>query len=340
MTRERSLSIWSLLLIACLFLLGVLVPRAWERKANSRPHPVSPHQARLAREAASRQARSQTPPLQRATGIVAERRQDQPVGSIAEAGDDEVMDLGAFAKPREMAAVAGPVSNRAPVNIYQPQIFPQSTTTLERRVAPQATFSITSIGRWERPKRDSQRMAALTTDQVKKEVLARIWPEPSNLVAQLDCVAQIPVCADWATDVLDRLLDLCGHESIGSSRSTALLVELQELANSTPHQAVKGDERISLSRAAYGLQRRIEIWMALQRLTALDPITQLSSDLGKSNRAVFCSGTSSATEAEWSANSPELAKLLAVGATGTNRHKQLQQFAAAKSDRSANSRQD
>ena len=86
-------------------------------------------------------------------------------------------------------------------------------------------------------------------------------------------MAQTDSCADWAAEVVDRILDLCHHESVGSARSSALLIQLEELSQSPPHQVVPAETRVWLAQAKYGLQRRIQIWRALQRLATLDPLT-------------------------------------------------------------------
>ncbi len=94
------------------------------------------------------------------------------------------------------------------------------------------------------------------------------WPWPARLVADLERICGNPICAEWSQAVISELKQLHGTPDLASEESRTRVGRIAKLhsAGRTAARRLDVGEQEQMTRALYSLQRRVDVWRAIQEL--------------------------------------------------------------------------
>ena len=242
---KRKSPVWPYLgILACLFVLSITAPRAWDRMG--RQETLSPVSARKAAPApVFRDQRS----LVKENEIV-----DSTVTQAQTAAvDDEPLIVADTTGPIEPSPAA-PQSDEQPAGPAVPpaaEIVQEVREDVEVANRPSLPAAEPTMVVPEPPAEEG----------VKPALDSSHWPRPRLLNEQLKQLAEADRSAAWATAALNLIDQLCLQDNEESAARTPILKELRKLADGNPPSA-PGNARLEtqIARTRYTLTRWLDIW--------------------------------------------------------------------------------
>ena len=260
MSQKPTSPTWPFLsLLACLFVLSITAPKAWERiaRSGSLARRIATVQERFRRDVAAEQSR-------RAVA----KQQPEDTGLTSPAVDERA------AKPKLAVGDAspggeGPSTPTAPLPLTPAPPFAGPTTNDPLIIASRP---LPAKAQPQQP--DDAPLGSLGSDSPATNpplVADTGWPRPVSLFDQLQALATQSACAGWANSVNQRLLSLmAAGPSATPPLKKELLDELTALANQGNELAESIEDpaiESQVLRARYAVERRLPLW---RRLAAAD----------------------------------------------------------------------
>lgn len=249
--KKRS-PIWPYLgILACLFVLSVTAPRAWDRMAR--------------RESLERVLES------RKTKAVESKSAPEPLETV----DESELTARETVEP---APPDAPAVVEAPVVPPAPELTLEVSQTVEVANRPNAVPDGTDMDvPAEEPPAEAATESTAEPPADESPAIAG-WPVPRSLIAQLNRLAQDDTRAAWAEKAADLVRELCAS---GAQREQVLQIarRLRELAE--PDAAAPPSDSPLESQAArtrYALTRWLDIWEHAADLPETAPSVLTSSE--------------------------------------------------------------
>lgn len=170
-----------------------------------------------------------------------------------------------------VAEIAPPVATRIefdPVMSLEPEFEMNLEPALTQPVvaaAPQAE----EMPELTMPAELLERMARATVERTPQ--LDRAWPYAESLVRSLQILEGFPASAGWAQETLAELNRLFEADSLASPAAAVALDALERLSDDAKRVAAQGasrEERVTMSRASFGLVRRLLVWRDVHQLAS------------------------------------------------------------------------
>jgi hypothetical protein len=165
---------------------------------------------------------------------------------------------------------AGLFADRSPVSqsAEVKHIPPPQPQRIATAISPTSAESVLKVQAVEDSTAESSEPEA---DIVAVEI-ELAWPRPKALVAQLDELQRSAGDAGtWGRDTLKLLEQLSAESDLSSRMSLYLINQLDrqvEQGNTVADSQPAHDTQAALRRAAYALQRRLDVWRAVQEASA------------------------------------------------------------------------
>jgi hypothetical protein len=270
-TKKNS-PIWPYLgILACLFLLSLTAPRAWDRHARrepSTPPRSAPLVARIAsahvmplvlekhdatelapREPELKIATLATPTL---TGPDLPGALIPPAPEFAANVQEETFEVATLPAPPQMPAASElELAPSEPQQSEPPALAPQSDIEPSLPNLPE-----------EEPVADTQSEPAPPTES---SLAATVWPLPRKLIEQLTNLTHEDPQLIWARRAIQLIQELSGSRDPQSTRET--LQQLRELAAGDAQvPAADSSLQSQIARAQYGLTRWVDVWEGAAKL--------------------------------------------------------------------------
>ena len=239
--KKRS-PIWPYLgILACLFVLSVTAPRAWDRMA----HHESVQQV-----------------LERRPAQAVE---SQPMAELLEQVDEnELTARGDRTRTGTGKRSSDAHGARAPAVVETPVVAPAPKLTLEvsqtLEIAHRPNNSVDDGPDMEVPVEEPSAESPADESQSVEAVPPHGWPVPRALIAQLNRMAQDDSRALWASQAADLVRELCAE---GGQREPVLRIvkQLRELAEPAAEATpVDSSLESQTARTRYALTRWLEVW--------------------------------------------------------------------------------
>jgi hypothetical protein len=243
MKSKKYSPLWPYLaVLACMFVMCVTAPRAWQRIAVE--HSILPE---LDAQAASPLARKRVP--------AAELDQPDRLDPVSQASD--------LAKTEE-----SDLSDQIPVLSVG---LPMEAPAAEPIVSPAVEEPVAAAPLTQPVVEVPQSLTSDTEPSVEEPVAAAGWPLPRILVRQLTELDQNTSRVAWAAAVLKLVRQIAGPDAEGVERRSELLAELRQLverkvADNSAAQTFDS----AIERARYSLIRWLAVW---EHAAALEPIS-------------------------------------------------------------------
>lgn len=170
-----------------------------------------------------------------------------------------------------VAEIAPPVATRIeldPVMTLEPEFevplapaltHPLAATTPQIDSAVEATMPVELV----------ERIARATVERAPQ--LDRAWAYPEALAGELKVLSEFSPTRDWANHVLaavDRLFQSDSLVCVDADDALETLERLSDEAKQVAAQCSTREERVTMSRASFGLVRRLLVWRDVQRLAS------------------------------------------------------------------------
>ena len=271
MKSKPKSPIWPYLgILACLFVLSVTAPRAWDRMARDRAlEPILiAHKSRVPERPATKirveQARVASEPAADVPALGAESAARDRISSAAEMTPS----------PTSAAPTDGHVSD-AMLGPRGEAELPESRDLSKFVVSPPFEYAAPPAPVDETPATDSALAPPVVDTTVESdaaepepapaaqpEVKSR-WPVPRALVAQLHRLAEVHRQATWTADAQRLIEKLCAQPERDPA-AVEILGQLRAVGRHTEKADGKADRAVEIerARARYALARWIEIWDA------------------------------------------------------------------------------
>lgn len=269
MRQPMKTPIWPYIaVVACLFVLSVLAPRAWRGPAN---HPV-------ARVVMTTPVPAQTPPT-----VI--RAEEPAVVSSPTRPDESLAELDPFFQrelPSLVAPIQPPVAEQIKLDVAVPLTAPISTPP----AATAPPMVETPQKAPELPPIDTPVSFAATPAEQPAEVVGDV-PMPADLLAAIRTLGQDRRCANWANRLAAILEAIRREKSIESDEMDARFRDAYDVLKQTPALAESVSEleiRAQILRCGYAAKRRVDIWQQVHRIVAqresADRETMISTTAG------------------------------------------------------------
>lgn len=170
-----------------------------------------------------------------------------------------------------VAEIAPPVATKIeydPVMSLEPEVQMDLQPALTQPLAADVPYEA-QVAEEAVPAEVVERIARATVDRAPQ--LDRAWPYPAALVGSLKVLAEYPATNDWADRVLAELDQLFQADSLTEERVEASLTVLEQLSDDARNVAAHArsrEERVTMSRASFGLLRRLLVWRDVQNLAS------------------------------------------------------------------------
>jgi hypothetical protein len=284
MKSKPKSPIWPYLgILACLFVLSITAPRAWDRMAREqslqrmlsarKSAPPVQKALRIHREPASREAEFSREVVQSTIGPAADPSaesfvvSDALLGPRGEATSSEGRDLATYvvSPPFEYAASPASVAEDpealartpSPVAVSSDDAVSPEPATAEP--GPTETVTTETVPIEEGP---IEAGPVEPVEPVQPKTTLR-WPLPRALVSQWHRLAELDAKATWTVDA-ERLVErLCGQPERDPA-TAEILGALRAMERRAESQGGKVDRAIEIerARARYGLARWLELWQS------------------------------------------------------------------------------
>ncbi len=271
MSRKSRSPAWPFLsILACLFVLSITAPRAWERIAHTKLAQPGTHcQQHDDTSVASGGCLDVSPPMEpQATRLTtSEPAQEQPpfVNSqppIAAVPIPAVVQSAPSARVIEMPAAVAAPTPVAVAPAFGNRVV-EDPLLLAVRLLPEKLFV------------DEVLVPPPALQSVERESADQIWTMPSTLLDQLTDLSKVAACRTWAEDVRGQIQSLSETPLPAAADSrTSALEELAALVGTGRQLAGKLEDpaqQTQFLRAHYALERRLAIWRQIIKPTEAGP---------------------------------------------------------------------
>lgn len=270
MKKKQQSPIWPYLgILACLFVLSLTAPRAWDRM--SRPETI-------AHLAALRQTQVATGPRRPSDS---DYEQSESVELPSQPEVSRPVDLRLDPEPE------------VPITFYNPPAAPApppavSEYAAEVRTAEPAEVAHETELATPDPVEPAPAAQPADIDEAEPEAVAQSepaveqdpsgWPLPKVLLRQLAEVVRDEPHANWALEAGELIHELCRDPERASRSRLAILAELRKLADADPPSDRPTVAReAQLIRAHYSLRRWVDIWEPAAKLDEQQPVVEAGS---------------------------------------------------------------
>ena len=259
MKRKQQSPIWPYLgILACLFVLSLTAPRAWDRM--SRPETI-------AHLAALRQTQVATGPRRPAEG---DYERSESVERPSRPETSQPVDLRLDPEPELPITFYNPPA--APTPPPAVSEFAAEVRTAEPAEVAQETESVAPDAIEPPPPAESADDSEPGPESIAESDPAVTqdssgWPLPKVLLRQLAEVVRDEPDASWALESGELIHELCREPQSASRSRLAILAELRRLADADPPANRPTVAReAQLIRAHYSLRRWVDIWEPAAKL--------------------------------------------------------------------------
>lgn len=252
MRSQQQTPVWPFLIVlACLFVLSVTAPRAWQAKVRQAAKPAASEDARIAKRATA------PPPVAKLD--LPRREESSPRASEPPSAR---LAMRPVSPPIRLPRVVDLVPPFASQGVVESP-YPSTDVETDDAIVPELAIR-------PEPPASAPDMAPV------KDKPATVTPEPSHdraiaatLIAQLDSLNDQPNCMAWAQTVRNLLLELESRYQKGDDSASAVAERLQQASRDGARLAstlTDSREAAILVRVQYALVRRLDIWNAVPGL--------------------------------------------------------------------------
>lgn len=244
MKSRQHNPIWPyLVILACLFVLSITAPRAWDRLAR---HETLSHALAI---------RTSHPAT---TDGTASRGAPEPTSvDVAELTGRESI----HAEPQAAAPLAPALPLAVPAAPPAPELAEPAVPDVQAAAGPVAPPEL------DGPSSEADLAEAPPSEPASPEPAPFAWPLPRTLIAQLAQLSQDNAYAPWAGQAAQWIHQLCREGVADEQRAKDLFASLRGLADSSSVVAVADSQAESrVVRVRYALARWVDIWEHAARM--------------------------------------------------------------------------
>jgi hypothetical protein len=333
---KRRSPIWPYLgILACLFVLSVTAPRAWDRMSR-REMPAQESRQRgtssVARETMRRE-RSRSAEAAESAELAASRAiADQP--SLEVELDPTIEPPAAPLEPSEIESISRFLDSLVPADTSDPpQVAVDSDVVTVQTAETEETTAIEppreQPAEEEETSTAEQELAAVAPFEKAPPaepsydavVVGSQWPLPRALVEQLNSLTEEEPTAVWARKIRRLIVDLCRLDSGDRDEKIAILKQLRVLSGHAMASTGPNELETRLARNRYALARWLDIWEAAVELEQLPVVKTSKKSSGESVKeavvAALAISRRGASSLQWREylDLDELRRLAASGTT-------------------------